>query len=1548
MAKKPSTSPRVNQKKAATDAAYIVMGGELITPAAYRNSLEQAWNQALSGANISTNVRADAYGISAVAYAASNYSAQVVSEIPLMLVKPDGTEADFNPVPHFFATYKTLFWHVQIAVMIFGVAYLRKVYNAYGYPAGLEWIHPDDINVQADMKGQVIEYYIDGVRHMPSQLVEIRSFDPKRTLDGKGEFEVALSRMTTEQSIVRHAGSFFFNAARPDGMLVSKSKMNPGDIKRAEQEWKRFKESKNAWKTFVSSGQWEWIPVTAQPVDLAMTELSQDVKRDICAIMKVNPALLGFADVSDPLSAGSTFQEIKKNHILDVAIPRFETICRHLNEQWLYTDFGHGGLYSLAANQKGIPGLSELTQDKANTAITLAGPGAVIIDYHEARGSMGLDTREDYIKRNPAELTTIFNSTALLMDEYRRMLGLEPLGINLGGALVRLPSGALVNAWDLPKIADASAKQIIDPPAPAPAFPFGGGLSLPTPSPIQQAPALPAPPVTDSDLGKLARLIITSRRSRPGVGSCAVLLSFAGDPAIEAVQTILANQIDLLNPPIEWIKPADYHLTLIYADSLSDESERILYDTLAALPPLTIQTAGVGYFDKEDATPIVLLVESDDTLKSYQTALYDKAYQLGATLSDYSDPQKFTPHITLGYAPAGYKPPDMPVKVKATPACIQFSREVYQITYERPTPPPDSIPDGGGVNTVAEATRRAAAADVSLLWPENNFILMAQRVAARALQEAGVLAVSWFEPRNWRLDIAHIDATPGAVAKMVNEFNFGDLAKLELTGAGYRIHGSTIYLMCNPSDGLERFRQTVRLELEEFDLLPDNSDFVGGIALGRFEADSLKPMELMDSYNALNACSDGLGMPIVGSGLAVLVNDESRHIWTLRSHNAAQMSELNTWRKKATGRRGALAPFETYALTGSLVESYTRHALNDLEDISDAAAVHGVFIRAQQLLTDGLTYADDLPPTPEEYNSYWHNYDDIQTDIGAAWLHYMESALPDVIEQLEVNSDPVAIMQVMDKFHAGLVDEWIGTDDQPGELVKVILAGMAAGNEALQQPSDMNPARAAGFGLDIAWDLMSQEAYNFARKYAYNLIRGIDQTTQNEVKKIVSEWIQSGEPTKELARRLTPVFQDKKRAKLIAQTESIRVYNEGAFERWRQVGVKKAIWRTVRDKRVCPICYMLNGQEGDIDAGWIHPGGTLIDPDFNRRINADMFRGRVYRDSAHPGCRCFRRPVVIKTADNKPVINPQTETVKATEAAGVPIEDLLKRYEADAERIRAAIQKERARIEQERVKVRGQIEASLAARQDLLNKMSDQYELYRNIPEGDIEAETANKAARDAIRKQLDDNAKAEKRLRDKLQRFDDKMRDKVTSIIAVGSDATINTRPGLGKVTKVMQSRAEKAKAWLSQVIDGDKFDSVDVAINRTGSRAHYTRGAINMTHTSGIDIYIHEIGHAIEDKYPDVLDRLNQFLDYRTKGETAQPLSQLTNNANYGAREIAKPDKFIHPYMGKIYESKDKRFATEILSMGLELMYRNPTLLLEQDPELFNFILGILRRIT
>jgi hypothetical protein len=99
----------------------------------------------------------------------------------------------------------------------------------------------------------------------------------------------------------------------------------------------------------------------------------------------------------------------------------------------------------------------------------------------------------------------------------------------------------------------------------------------------------------------------------------------------------------------------------------------------------------------------------------------------------------------------------------------------------------------------------------------------------------------------------------------------------------------------------------------------------------------------------------------------------------------------------------------------------------------------------------------------------------------------------------------------------------------------------------------------------------------------------------------------------------------------------------------------------------------------------------------------------------------------------------------------------------------------------------------------------------------------------------------------------------------------------------------------------------------------------------------FIHEYGHVLEYNEPDMLRASIAFRDRRTKGDREISMADATGNPNYTADERTKPDKFFNPYVGKQYGN----YASEVVSMGLERLYKDPIAFAADDPEYFDFVI-------
>jgi hypothetical protein len=168
--------------------------------------------------------------------------------------------------------------------------------------------------------------------------------------------------------------------------------------------------------------------------------------------------------------------------------------------------------------------------------------------------------------------------------------------------------------------------------------------------------------------------------------------------------------------------------------------------------------------------------------------------------------------------------------------------------------------------------------------------------------------------------------------------------------------------------------------------------------------------------------------------------------------------------------------------------------------------------------------------------------------------------------------------------------------------------------------------------------------------------------------------------------------------------------------------------------------------------------------------------------------------------------------------------------------------------------------------------------------------------------------------------------------------------------------NRINEALMWLkANVARGDE-STIEIKIGqKAGQRAYHAGDGSHIAIDTNEDpaTIIHEYGHAIESDFKtgdrDMGDRARSFLKYRVGDE--QPVSlRDVFHAGYDQWEMGRKDKFDEAwgpgssayYVGKVYNGL--RPPTEIISMSIEKLYRDPVGFVEKDPEFAKWIMGIM----
>lgn len=145
-------------------------------------------------------------------------------------------------------------------------------------------------------------------------------------------------------------------------------------------------------------------------------------------------------------------------------------------------------------------------------------------------------------------------------------------------------------------------------------------------------------------------------------------------------------------------------------------------------------------------------------------------------------------------------------------------------------------------------------------------------------------------------------------------------------------------------------------------------------------------------------------------------------------------------------------------------------------------------------------------------------------------------------------------------------------------------------------------------------------------------------------------------------------------------------------------------------------------------------------------------------------------------------------------------------------------------------------------------------------------------------------------------------------------------------------------------QLLNG-RIDNIRIVT--TGSKrasAVINTGTIDIDHNFDRKTLFHEMSHLLESD-GSVKEANQSFIKKRATGAPEQ-LRALTNNRAYSSDEIALPDHFFSPYVGKIYQSG----ATEVASMGIQQFssLQNMYSLFESDREMFDLMVGMMQGMT
>lgn len=652
----------------------------------------------------------------------------------------------------------------------------------------------------------------------------------------------------------------------------------------------------------------------------------------------------------------------------------------------------------------------------------------------------------------------------------------------------------------------------------------------------------------------------------------------------------------------------------LYEETIIPEGEQIAEDLTRDLLPF------FGNPDKErvwfDGKNLLALAE-DKQAKAQ--ALTVQLTSGGITLNQYREAldQEAIPEGNVFYIPSsvivtpveklGTMPPP------AAPGGFGFAGATAPVTVETPAPP--QLPSG------EEPAKAAGSMAMLLTLPGNVDLIGLQKRLKELLPDP---SIKWTDPETFHITLVYVPAITdeqiqelvaymqGMTAPELN-LSVGSLASFDKVGE------HALHFRIPRNSGLVEYQEELYAACESMGLqmsaYSNPNQYKPHITMGyapqrlpitRYQSNLHVAPAAMEvsierdgQYEVVHRSEVSAPEPPAPEPV-IAAKREDVPLNTTTDQDTLFLDELTAYRKFILNRWGQpQRAFNFMTITEPLQGELTAQ----VKACTSKAQVNRLF--------DGLTEAlkkttdDEDIVTPEQAQEWWGDYDRLMRTLGNDWLRdYMREVWRKLEPRLNKNIEAGDVAALLEDFHPDLIEKWTGTADEPGVIAKLFMAGMGAGQAALERKRvNLNPNKAAELNID--WSLVPADAIADVERYVKRLVGELDTTTLADFERVLIQWLESGGTLEELKRQLEPVFNDPDRADLIAITEASHAYNNGAIQRWNDAGVEKMKFRTVQDRLVCPQCSALAGQIGTLENGW---DGVTI--------------------PVHPRCRCYASPVL--------------------------------------------------------------------------------------------------------------------------------------------------------------------------------------------------------------------------------------------------------------------------------------------------------------------------------
>lgn len=199
--------------------------------------------------------------------------------------------------------------------------------------------------------------------------------------------------------------------------------------------------------------------------------------------------------------------------------------------------------------------------------------------------------------------------------------------------------------------------------------------------------------------------------------------------------------------------------------------------------------------------------------------------------------------------------------------------------------------------------------------------------------------------------------------------------------------------------------------------------------------------------------------------------------------------------------------------------------------------------------------------------------------------------------------------------------------------------------------------------------------------------------------------------------------------------------------------------------------------------------------------------------------------------------------------------------------------------------------------------------------------------------------------VRESLHLSDTERAEKPTTLV-LGFDTEFASSP-------IFKKRVQSSTEFLQNIVHKDFLpESMRVNGIPRGGRSFYVNAKggeparLGLAPDAQASTIVHEIAHHLEMAHPEIDRAAREFLAKRRGDDDMKPMSVLAPDRQWKSWEMSFEDKWKKnggdPYMGKTYPGG----GSELITMGVERLFKDPIGFAQKDPEYFEFLVTLLQK--